>query len=121
MKFFEALDKTLDDYGISGKYLSEQSRVSIQMISNYRNGKQRVYSDSLEAMISALPIQARQYLYGLVSNDRAVLTLETMIDTASEEELEAAMIQIVRRIFPKSEEVTDANSVDSRVKSSVLY
>lgn len=121
MKFFEALDKTLEGYGISGKWLSEQSGVSIQMISNYRNGKQRVYSDSLESMISALPIQARRYLYGLVGSDRPVLTLELLIDTASEEELEAAMIQIVRRIFPKSEEITDANSADSRVKSSVLY
>jgi transcriptional regulator with XRE-family HTH domain len=121
MKFSEALDKTLDDYGIAAKWLSEQSGVSMQMISNYRHGKQRVYSDSLESMISALPAQARRYLYGLVSNDRAVLTLELLIDAASEEELKAAMFQIVHRVFPKSEGTTDANSVGSRVKSSALY
>jgi len=121
MKFSEALDKTLDDYGIAAKWLSEQSGVSMQMISNYRHGKQRVYSDSLESMISALPTQARRYLYGLVSNDRSALTLELLIDAASEEELETAMLQIVRRIFPKSEETTDAGSADVRVKSSALY
>jgi len=97
MKFSEALDKTLDDYGIAAKWLSEQSGVSMQMISNYRNGKQRVYSDSLEAMISALPTQPRRYLYGLVSNDCIVPTLELLINLASEEELETAMLQIVRR------------------------
>lgn len=121
MKFSEALDKTLDGYGISAKWLSEQSGVSMQMISNFRNGKQRVYSDSLEAMIQALPVQARRYLYGLVSNDRTVLNLESLIDVASEEELEAAMLQIVRKVFPKSEEITDADSAGARVKSSVLY
>lgn len=121
MKFSEALDKTLDGYGISAKWLSEQSGVSMQMISNFRNGKQRVYSDSLEAMIQALPVQAQRYLYSLVNNDRLTLNLESLIDVASEEELEAAMIQIVRRIFPKSEETTDASSAKDRVKSSVPY
>ena len=97
MKFSEALDKTLDDYGIAAKWLSEQSGVSMQMISNYRNGKQRVYSDSLEAMISALPTQARRYLYGLVSKDFGAPTLELLINLASDEELETAILQIVRR------------------------
>lgn len=121
MKFSEALDKTLNGYGISAKWLSEQSGVSMQMISNFRNGKQRVYSDSLEAMIQALPVQARRYLYGLVGNDQAVFNLESLIDVATEEELKVAMFQIVHRVFPKSEETTDADSSNVRVKSSVLY
>ncbi|MEG4293248.1 hypothetical protein Q5692_31785 [Microcoleus sp. C2C3] len=70
MKFCEALDRTLEDYGISAKWLSEQSGVSMQMISQFRRGKQRVYSDSLEAMIAALPLEVRCYFYGLMNGDR---------------------------------------------------
>lgn len=121
MKFSEALNRTLNGYGISAKWLSEQSGVSMQMISNFRNGKQRVYSNSLEAMIEALPVQARRYLYGLVSNDCPALNLELLIETASEEELKVAMFQIVHRVFPKSEDNTDASSTKDRIKSSVLY
>jgi dsRNA-specific ribonuclease len=68
MKFCEALDKTLEDYGISAKWLSEQSGVSMQMISGYRRGRQRVYSDSLEAMIAALPLEIQQHFYKLMNN-----------------------------------------------------
>jgi len=70
MKFSEALDKTLDAYGISAKWLSEQSGVSMQMISQFRRGKQRVYSDSLEAMIGALPSEVRNHFYSLMNGDR---------------------------------------------------
>lgn len=69
MKFSEALDKTLDAYGISAKWLSEQSGVSMQMISQFRRGKQRVYSDSLEAMIGALPSEVRRHFYNLMNGD----------------------------------------------------
>jgi transcriptional regulator with XRE-family HTH domain len=69
MKFCEALDKTLEHYGISAKWLSEQSGVSMQMISQFRRGKQRVYSDSLEAMINALPQEVRRHFYSLMMGD----------------------------------------------------
>lgn len=69
MKFSEALDKTLENYGISAKWLSEQSGVSMQMISGYRRGKQRVYSDSLEAMIAALPQEIQQHFYKLMNSN----------------------------------------------------
>lgn len=70
MKFYEALDKTLEYYGITAKWLSEQSGVSQQMISQFRKGKQRVYSDSLEAMISSLPLEPQRYLFSLFLGDR---------------------------------------------------
>jgi len=70
MKFCEALDRTLEDYGISAKWLSEQSGVSMQMISQFRRGKQRVYSDSLEAMINALPQEVQRHFYSLMMGDR---------------------------------------------------
>lgn len=70
MNFCKALDRTLEDYGISAKWLSEQSGVSMQMISQFRRGKQRVYSDSLEAMINALPQEVQRHFYSLMMDDR---------------------------------------------------
>ncbi len=70
MKFSEAIDRTLDTYSISAKWLSEQSGVSQQMISQFRKGKQRVYSDSLEVIITALPFDAKQYLFSLLLGEQ---------------------------------------------------
>lgn len=93
MKFCEALDRSLNDYGISAKWLSEQSGVSMQMISQFRRGKQRVYSDSLEAMISALPLEARCRFYSLMNdnNDR-ILTVSSL----NESELADLMDEIAK-------------------------
>ena len=63
MNFAQALDRTLDEYGISGKWLSERSGVSQQMISGFRKGNQRVYSDSLEKIVATLPIEAKHYFF----------------------------------------------------------
>ncbi len=63
MNFSKSFDQTLRRFGISGKWLAEQSGVSPQMISGFRRGQQRIYTDSLEKVISALPSDARQYFY----------------------------------------------------------
>lgn len=63
MNFAQALDRTLDEHGISGRWLSERSGVSQQMISGFRKGNQRVYSDSLEKIVATLPIEAKHYFF----------------------------------------------------------
>ena len=95
MKFYEALDKTLEHYGISAKWLSEQSGVSMQMISQFRRGKQRVYSDSLEAMIAALPLEIRCHFYSLMNgnNDRI-----PTVSSLSETELADLMDEIAKTL-----------------------
>jgi transcriptional regulator with XRE-family HTH domain len=127
MKFSEALDQTLNDYGISAKWLSEESGVSMQMISQFRRGKQRVYSDSLEAIINAFPQEIRWHFCSLIFSKKKACgsDLEHLIATASEPELEAAMLQIVRKIFPGDDEkfsnYANANEQQSRVKFSIPY
>ena len=115
MKFSEALNQTLKEYGISANWLSEKSGVSIQMISNYRRGKQRVYSDSLEAMIEALPAEMQRHLFSLVSGSN--FGLKEAIDSADEQQLEEAFRLIGQRMFSKS---TDGLRSRERVKSYTL-
>ena len=95
MKFYEALDKTLDAYGISAKWLSEQSGVSMQMISQFRRGKQRVYSDSLEAMIGALPSEVRHYFYSLMNGDR--ITTVSLLNEAELADLMDEIAKVLRK------------------------
>jgi transcriptional regulator with XRE-family HTH domain len=63
MNFAQALDCTLEEHGITAKWLSERSGVSQQMISGFRKGNQRVYSDSLEKIVATLPIEAKHYFF----------------------------------------------------------
>ena len=66
MDFSEALDKTLICFGITGKWLAAESGVSAQMISGFRRGQQRIYTDSFAKIVSALPNDAQQYFFELV-------------------------------------------------------
>jgi len=61
--FARSLDSTLKDFGITGKSIAEKSGVSEQMISGFRRGNKRIYTDSLEKIIAALPQDARRYFY----------------------------------------------------------
>lgn len=63
MNFSKAFDKTLDRFEISGKWLSEKSGVSQQMISGFRRNQHRIYSDSMEKLLRSLPIEAQQYFF----------------------------------------------------------
>lgn len=97
MKFCEALDKTLDHYGISAKWLSEQSGVSMQMISQFRRGKQRVYSDSLEAMISALPLEVRCHFYSLMNNNNDRIPTVSLLNEAELADLMDEIAKVLRK------------------------
>ena len=66
MDFSEALDKTLICFGITGKWLAAESGVSAQMISGFRRGQQRIYTDSFAKILSALPDDAQKYFFELV-------------------------------------------------------
>ncbi|MDJ0633723.1 MAG: hypothetical protein QNJ34_11100 [Xenococcaceae cyanobacterium MO_188.B29] len=70
MKISKAFDKTLKNFGINARRLSEQSGVSEKMISLFRNDRQRIYSDSFEKLLDALPIEARLYFLIQLSGDK---------------------------------------------------
>jgi transcriptional regulator with XRE-family HTH domain len=95
--FSQALDRTLTECGINAKWLSERSGVSQQLISGFRNGRQRVYSDSLERILTALPIEARQHFMALLAGP----TLEASINHMSSEDLARLLIAIGDRLKQK--------------------
>lgn len=98
MNFSQALDSTLEKYGISAKWLSEQSGVSQQMISGFRNGKQRIYSDSLEKLLAALPGEVRAYFFGLLGAGN----LESAVSEMSDGELADLLVLLARRLGSSS-------------------
>jgi cytochrome c553 len=97
MKFSEALDQTLEHYGISAKWLSEQSGVSMQMISQFRRGKQRVYSDSLEAMIAALPLEVRCHFYSLMNDNSDRIPTVSSLNEAELADLMDEIASVLRK------------------------
>ncbi len=87
MNLSQALDKTLDKYEISAKWLSDQTGVSPQMISGFRRGHQRIYSDSLERILAGLPDEARSYLLcQLGAVDLNQIDLQSLVISLSPEE-----------------------------------
>ncbi|NJO85309.1 MAG: hypothetical protein HC818_00090 [Synechococcaceae cyanobacterium RM1_1_27] len=61
--FSEALDMTLKEFKITGRWLSGQSGVSEQAISKYRLGQKDIEVGTYEKLIMALPSEARNYLF----------------------------------------------------------
>ena len=43
------------------------------MISLFRNSRQRIYTDSLEKLINALPSEARLYFFSLLSGENSII------------------------------------------------
>ncbi|MBD1836657.1 helix-turn-helix transcriptional regulator [Coleofasciculus sp. FACHB-501] len=108
MNFSNALDKTLDRYGISAKWLSEQSGVSQQMISGFRNGKQRIYSDSLEKLLAALPNEVKDYFFGLMGS----ANLEAAIASMDDAEVSDLLILVAKRFNKAPNQTRDINLVN---------
>ena len=73
MNLSEAFDKSLRKFKITAKWLSEKSGVSEKMISLFRNSRQRIYTDSLEKLINALPSEARLYFFSLLSGENSII------------------------------------------------
>ncbi len=69
MKLDIAFDKSLKKFKLSAAWLSRQSSVSEKIISQFRNGHQRIYTETLEKLVEALPIEAKLYFFDLLAED----------------------------------------------------
>ncbi|MDV3351449.1 helix-turn-helix transcriptional regulator [Leptothoe sp. ISB3NOV94-8A] len=62
MNFSEAFDLTLKEFGLTGKSLAISTGLREATVSNFRNGSD-IRSDNLEKLLSALPPEAKQFLF----------------------------------------------------------
>ncbi len=90
MKISQAFDKTLKNFGINARRLSEQSGVSEKMISLFRNDRQRIYSDSFEKLLDALPLEARLYFLIQLSGEKLAA-----LDQLSEAEIKTGWKSLI--------------------------
>lgn len=115
----EALSKTQDYYRIKGTHLAEESGISQQHWSEYRNGKADVVtakaSAALEAMERIHP-GAMRYFCCLLMSQSIGSDLKTLIEIADEEQLEEAFGHIGKRMFTKN---TAESDFSKSAKSSV--
>ncbi len=130
----EIFDLTLKRYGIQGKALANLSGVSENHISEFRRGKLKtgVTTDCLLKLLEAmdeLSPGARRFFCDLLAGKKKFQhgfdnELEFLINAADEEELENAMLQIARKMWPKSQKLsnlTNSKDKNNRVESSIPY
>jgi|UPI0002DCC957 transcriptional regulator with XRE-family HTH domain len=106
MNFSQALDRTLEKYGISAKWLSEQTGVSQQMISGFRRGQQRIYSDSLERLLAGLPSEAKNYLLCQLGEvDTNKIDIRSLVLSASPTEKAEILNTLANWVLLSKEEI----------------
>ena len=69
------------------------------MISMFRNERQRIYSDTLEKLVDALPFEARLRFLSLVLG--VDITPEVMVSGMKEAELSSLLFAIADKLHPK--------------------
>lgn len=115
----EALSKTQDYYRIKGTRLAEESGISQQHWSEYRNGKADLVTAkataALEAMEKIHP-GAMNYFCCLLRGQSMGSDLRTLIEVADDNELEEAFGLIGKRMFRKN---TVESDFSKSAKSSV--
>ncbi len=122
-----------DEQGnIPNKDLAEIVGITPQSLSRAKHGKQDLSSDYLWRLMVAIAklrphsdcaefvrLIEKGKLFSL--SQTQTQTLSSVIAAADDSELEMAMLQIVRRMFPKSRVNTDTELSSERVKSPVLF
>lgn len=96
MQISQALDRTINEFGISATWLAERSGVSQRMISRFRNGKQQIYSDSLEKILDTLPSDARVYFFQLLGV--SPISLKASIEVMDDMELAILLSAIAEKL-----------------------
>ncbi|MEG4121701.1 hypothetical protein QUA43_30045 [Microcoleus sp. N9_B4] len=114
---------------IPGKELSETAGIAAQTWSKVRQGKQDLSSELLWRVMHAIaylrPTSDCARVVTIIQKKRhRRVSLPDMIEAAEIDELEEAMVLIVRRLFPKEDKdsriSTDIQNPARRIKSSIL-
>jgi transcriptional regulator with XRE-family HTH domain len=63
MKFCELIDATIIKFSLNAGELADRAGMTRAALSEFRNGKRTIKSDTLENLIGALPEDAKQFLF----------------------------------------------------------
>lgn len=95
----KAFAKTLQDCGIKAVLVSEKSGVGPDTISSFINGKTQIKTKTLERLLEALPMNARDYFFNLLRPPTR--DIKNYLDGASQEE-KAEVLRLVAASLEKS-------------------
>jgi transcriptional regulator with XRE-family HTH domain len=118
MMIRQALTKTQDHYRIKGTQLADESGISQQHWSEYRNGKADLVSAKAWAALAAMERispGATQYFCYLLAGRSVENELNNLIEVAGEDELEEAFLLIGKRMFRRK---TIESALSKRVKAT---
>ena len=76
----EALDLTLKLFKINASRLSEAAGLHKAVISRYRHKKQGLEADTFIEILRALPKDARDFYYGLITDDQDDTSLTFVVE-----------------------------------------
>ena len=120
MKISKAFDCTLKDFSISAKWLSKQSGIAPQSISEFRREKKTIQTDSLEKLLDALPIEAKVHFFSLLLGSGVLV--EKLVASMDYDEISDMMMAIANKLKTNREKKHDSNhgSEDS-IKKALLF
>ena len=99
----ELFDRTLKKYKISAKEISKLTKISEGHISEFRKGKADVTTENLEKLLNAMDklcVGSKKDFCEHLAGEK--IKPSNFVQTASNEELEETLYQIIKRLFPKN-------------------
>lgn len=112
---------------ITGKDLAEVAGIAQNTWSKVRQGKQDLSSDLLWKVLKAIsilrPRSDAARVVALIEQKKyapPAIRLSDVIESADEPELEAALLQIVRKLFPKASDNAGVHHLSERLKSPIV-
>jgi hypothetical protein len=111
MKWNEAFNQTLKDYGISAKWLSQESGISEVFISQFRKGRKDATTGVLAQLLEPLPIEAKKRFFALLlgSLPQPEYLLEEVLESLPKEKKKKLAIQLVESIAREPELISTSS------------
>lgn len=110
MNWNKAFDIVLKEFDITAKSLSEQSGISRQTISRFRNGHAPMNSDNLDAILKVLPFEGRQRFFALILGDdvptNQLPPIEEQISYLSKDSRKKLVLTIIDSLMEESAQLS---------------
>ena len=108
IKINKALQKTMQDCGIKGVWLSEKTGISEASISKFIQEKLDMRATSIERIIDGLPPEARNYFFDLLHP--RTNNMKALLDGATQEE----KIEALRIVAASLENINNSSRKDDK-------